>query len=155
YNKGALVFDMLSREIGRERFQQILAGLTRGRHSETMTWQAFLDACREGSGRKLDWFFDQWLHRAGAPDFQLSWHPEKAGVRAVIPQQKPCYRAHLTIEARGSHGERATRVVEITGARASASIAPGFPVTDVVLDPDYEILRWTPEYRDLARAAGT
>jgi len=150
YNKGSLVFDMLSREIGRDRFRQVLHGVTRGRRMSTITWRAFLDAVDAGSGRDMGWFFDQWLNRAGAPDFRLSWTRQGDSVRGTVTQGAPFYRAHLEIELRGGGGERMVRVVEITGARAAFTAAPGFRTVDVVLDPDYEVLRWTPEYRALA-----
>jgi hypothetical protein len=43
--------------------------------------------------------------------------------------------------------------VEIVGATATFSVAPGFRVADVVLDPDYEVLRWTPEFHAMADSA--
>jgi len=153
YNKGALMFDMLSREVGRAKFREILHGITRDRRLDVITWRQFRDAVASGTGRDLDWFFAQWLDRAGAPDFQLSWQPEGDAVRGTITQSAPYYRAHLTIQVRGPGGERDTRVVEIAGASVDFSIAPGFSAAEVLLDPDYEVLRWTPEYRAIAEGA--
>ncbi|MFL5381659.1 MAG: M1 family metallopeptidase [Longimicrobiaceae bacterium] len=150
YNKGSLVFDMLSREIGRAGFRRILHDVTRGRRMHTITWREFLEAVSAGSGRNLDWFFEQWLTRAGAPDFQLSWTQQGDLVRGTITQAAPWYRAHLEVELRGSGGERIVHVVEITGASAAFTVAPGFRAVEAVLDPDYKVLRWTPEYRALA-----
>jgi hypothetical protein len=150
YNKGSLVFDMLSREIGRDGFRRILHGVTRGRRMSTITWREFLDAVDAGAGRDMGWFFDQWLTRAGAPDFRLSWTPQGDPVRVTVTQAAPYYRAHLEVELRGSGGERMVRVVEITGASVTFTAAPGFRVAEAVLDPGYEVLRWTPEYRALA-----
>jgi len=149
YNKGSLVFGMLSREVGRDRFRRILHGIARGRRMGTITWREFVDAVDAGAGRKLDWFFDQWLTRAGAPDFRLAWTQQGDSVRGTITQTAPHYRAHLEVELRGSGGERSVRVVEITGASATFTAAPGFRVAEAVLDPDYTVLRWTPEYRAL------
>lgn len=153
YNKGSLVFDMLSREIGRAGFRQILHDVTRGRRMHTITWREFLDAVSAGSGRNLDWFFDQWLTRAGAPDFRLSWTQQGDSLQGTVTQDAPFYRANLELELRGSGGQRIVRVVEITGASAAFTVAPGFQVVEAVLDPDYKVLRWTPEYRALADSA--
>lgn len=150
YNKGSLFFDMLAREIGRANMQRAFNDLTRGKRLETTTWAQFLDGVRRAAGRDLDWFFDQWLNRAGAPDFRLSWAQRGDSVGGTISQSSPYYRAHLTVEMRGGEGQKLSRVVEIVGATATFSVAPGFRVADVVLDPDYEVLRWTPEFHAIA-----
>jgi hypothetical protein len=41
-------------------------------------------------------------------------------------------------------------VVEVGGASTAFTVAPGFQAVDVVLDPGYEVLRWTPEFHALA-----
>jgi len=150
YNKGALVFDMLSREVGRDRFREVLRGLTAGRKLSSITWPQFLAAVDAGAGRKMDWFFDQWLTRSGAPDFRMTWRQEGEVVRGTITQTAPYYRAQLRIDLHGKEGARASQVVTVTGANTDFSVTPAFTVSRVVLDPDYEVLRWTPEYRALA-----
>lgn len=155
YNKGSLFFDMLAREIGRENMQRVFNDLTRGRRLATTTWPQFLDGVRTVSGKNLDWFFEQWLGRAGAPDFRLAWMQRGDSVGGTISQPPPYYRAHLTVELRGAEGggQKLSRVVEIVGGTATFSIAPGFRVADVKLDPDYEVLRWTPEFHAMADSA--
>lgn len=145
YNKGALVFDMLSREMGERQFQALIHGL-RGPAPKTITWPDFTTAASRAAGRDLAWFFDQWLNRAGAPDFQLAWKQEDGRIAATITQTEPAYRAHLTLESRGREGQRARNVVEVSGSRLTVELSPGFVVEDVVLDPEYEVLRWTPAY---------
>ncbi len=153
YNKGFLVFDMLSREIGRAEFQRILHEITRGRRFQTITWHEFLNAITAGSNMNPGGFFEQWFGRIGAPDFHLSWSQEGDTLRGVISQPAPHYRAHLKIEIRGSHGQRLVHVVELKGARADFAVAAGFRAQSAVLDPAYEVLRWTPEYRAAADTA--
>jgi len=145
YNKGGLVFDMLSREMGESRFQTMWRSL-RGPAPKTITWPEFRAAATRAAGRDLDWFFDQWLNRADAPDFKLAWQPDGARIRATITQREPAYRAHLTVEARGRGGERFRTVVEVSGLSHVVELTPGFVVEELVLDPNYEVLRWTPEY---------
>jgi hypothetical protein len=153
YNKGSLVFDMLGREIGRANMQKAFNELTRGKRLETTTWPHFLEVVRKAAGKDVDWFFEQWLGRAGAPDFRLAWAQRGDSVDGTISQPSPYYRAHLTVELRGAEGQKLTRVVEIVGASAKFSVAPGFRVADVILDPEYEVLRWTPDFRAIADSA--
>ena len=155
YNKGALMFDMLSREVGPERFRGVLRGLTSGRRFTTITWQQFLAAVDAGAGRDMKWFFDQWLNRAGAPEFHLDWRQNGGVVRGTISQPEPYYRAHLRIDAEGANGERMSNVVEVTNASAAFELTPPFTVVRMVLDPNYEVLRWTPEYHALADSIRT
>ena len=150
YNKGSLFFHMLGVEIGRANMRRILNDLTRGKRLETASWPQFVEAARTVSGKNLDWFFEQWLRRAGAPDFRLAWAQRGDSVDGTISQPSPYYRAHLTVELRGAEGQKLSRVVEIVGASASFSVAPGFRVADVVLDPGYDVLRWTPAFHALA-----
>lgn len=146
YTKGALVFDMLSREMGEREFQALMHGL-RGPAPKTITWPDFTEAASRAAGRDLGWFFDQWLNRAGAPDFQLAWKQEGGRITATITQHEPAYRAHLTVESRGRGGQRTRNVVEVIDTSFTIELSPGFVVEDVVLDPEYEVLRWTPAYR--------
>ncbi|HEX6628910.1 MAG TPA: M1 family aminopeptidase [Gemmatimonadaceae bacterium] len=150
YNKGALMFDMLSREVGPARFRAVLQGLTSGRRLGTITWQQFRAAVDAGAGRDMKWFFDQWLNRAGAPDFRLDWQQDGGVVRGTISQSAPYYRAHLRIDAEGVNGERIANVVEVAGGSTAFELTPAFTVVRMELDPDYEVLRWTPEYHALA-----
>jgi aminopeptidase N len=157
YNKGAFVFHMLAREIGQTRFQQIMHGVVGGRRGATISWDQFRAALEAGAGRDLDWFFEQWLTRSGAPDFQMSWEQDGRSVRGTVTQAAPGYRVRLKIEARGGDGQRAEGMVEVGGLATPFRIAADFQVVDVVLDPDYEVLRWTPEFRAMAdsiQAAG-
>jgi hypothetical protein len=147
YNKGSLMFDMLSREVGLSRFQETLKRLTAGQKLGTITWRQFQEAVNAGAGRDMGWFFDQWLGRAGAPDFQLSWSHEGGRVIGSVSQTAPYYRAHLRIDAVGAEGQHESRTIEVTGASTAFSLSPPFAVSSVVLDPEYEVLRWTPEYR--------
>ena len=153
YNKGSLIFDMLSREIGRDKFQRILHEITRRHRFQSITWHEFVNTIAADSSRNLDWFFDQWFGRTGAPDFRLSWSQEGDTLRGVITQPAPFYRAHLKVEMRDHGDQRLVRVVEISGARADFVVRASFRVQSAVLDPDFEVLRWTPEYRAAADTA--
>ncbi len=155
YNKGSLMFDMLSREVGRTTFQHVLHDLTRGSQLGTITWKEFLRTVNARSGRSLDWFFRQWLERAGVPDFQLSWTQEGDSVRITVTQPEPSYRAHLEVEILGGEGQRLIHVIEIKRARTNFTVTPRFRARSVVLDPDYEILRWTPEFHAMADTTGS
>jgi hypothetical protein len=114
-------------------------------------WPTFLEEIERGAGRELNWFYEQWFGRTGAPDFALTWSQEGDQLRGRITQPAPFYRANLSVEARGAGpAEKATHLVTVDGASADFAIRVPFRVTGVELDSAYEILRWTPEYRAAA-----
>jgi aminopeptidase N len=72
YAKGALVLEMLKKQLGRERFwAAINRYLTRhafGNATSDGLRRAVLDA----TGLNLDWFWSQWVYQAGHPDFVVT-----------------------------------------------------------------------------------
>ncbi|HEX5702483.1 MAG TPA: M1 family aminopeptidase [Pyrinomonadaceae bacterium] len=150
YNKGFLVWDMLSREIGRRKFQSVLGGITRRYAFRRLTLKEFWREIEAGAGRDLGWFYDQWFERTGAPEFQLNWTQAGSRVSGAITQAAPYYRTTLQIEIEGDNGRRLLRNVRVGGARTTFVVPVGFRARSVTLDPHYHVLRWTPEYRAAA-----
>lgn len=153
YNKGFFVWDMLSREVGREKFRHILSGIAKRHRFEKITMKELWSEIEVAAGRKLDWFYEQWFDRTGAPDFQTDWKQQNDGLRVTVTQPAPVYRVTLQLEILGKQGERLTRTMNIRQARTTISLPVPFRVKSVVLDPHYLVLRWTPEYRRLAESA--
>ena len=104
----------------------------------------------QASGRSLALFFQQWFDRTGAPEFTLSWRQEGDRIAGIVRQPAPYYAASVEIRVDGASGETLTAMVEIAAAPETAfSLRSGFAARDVMLDPSYRILRWTPNYRAL------
>lgn len=155
YTKGALVFDMLSRELGRTAFQRILHEINHVYRFRALTWHEFLAAIELGAGRDVDWFYEQWLERAGAPAFELSWNQQGDTLRGVVTQTEPYYRARLRLSILDGETEEVVHFVDATGASVAFAVPVGFRASAVVLDPDFEVLRWTSEYRAAADSASS
>lgn len=151
YTKGFLVWDMLSREIGRAKFQRVMHDITRRYAFREITWGELLRAIEVGAGRNLGWFYEQWFERTGAPDFKLTWRQVGRKLLGSVTQTSPSYRAALEVEAKNGQGQRLVRKVRVRGAETSFSFPVKFRVGSVTLDPHYLVLRWTPEYRNAAR----
>ena len=154
YNKGGFVFSMLGRQTGVERFRQAFHEITSRHAHGTVSWQEFRRTIESMSGQDLTQFFEQWFERTGAPDFALSWRQDGDRIAGVVRQPAPYYAASAEVRIDGPGGASVTHVIEIAAAAETRlSIPVGFAARDVVLDPHYRILRWTPEYRSLRRAA--
>ena len=150
YNKGGLVFSMLSRHIGVPRFQEAFHAFTSRYAHGQASWEEFLQAVRQASGEDLTQFFEQWFERTGAPDFSLSWSQEGDKVTGIVRQPAPYYLARAEVQAVGTNGETLTSIVDVAAAAETTfALRTGFPAHEVIFDPHYKILRWTPEYRAL------
>ena len=151
YNKGFFVWDMLSREIGRRKFQRILRNVTRRYAFQRLTIKELWRAIEANAGRDLSWFYKQWFERTGAPDFHLMWKQEGTVVHGTITQMAPYYRATLEVEFAGDDDQRFSRSVRVNGPQTRFALTAKFRVGSVTLDPHYLVLHWTPEYRNQTR----
>jgi aminopeptidase N len=145
-SKGFIVWDMLSRKVGRRRFSLILQKLIEENAYQRITWSNFLKTVEVETGKNLQWFFEQWFERTGAPDYQLDWKQKGRIVRGTISQPAPYYRATLEVEIKGAN-RRLLKTIEIINGQKEFNWSVPFKVESVILDPSYKVLRWTPEFR--------
>ncbi|HEX3134323.1 MAG TPA: M1 family aminopeptidase [Planctomycetota bacterium] len=84
YEKGSLVLHHLCRVLGEDRFRAALKLYTE-RHAhdlvETADWR---QAIEDVTGEPMDWFFAQWVHRAGHPILKVSWRHDPARSQLII-----------------------------------------------------------------------
>jgi hypothetical protein len=67
YQKAAMIFHMLRREIGEEPFWRGLRTLVTRYRSRHAVWKDVEQVFAETAGRELRWFFAQWVEQPGAP----------------------------------------------------------------------------------------
>lgn len=151
--KGVLVWDMLSRVVGRERFRAALHEITRDFAYRRIAWEEFLSIVQRHAGRDLSRFYADWLNRAGAPEYRLSWHQESDGIlRIAVTQGAPPYVASLELVAHGAGGREALRTIPVVGEETGISWPVDFRVQRIVLDPHFLVLRWAEGDREEATA---
>jgi aminopeptidase N len=148
--KGFQVWEMLARTLGRDDFRRILRDFTQRRAFERVTWEEFLQAIASGAGQDLQWFYDQWFERTGAPEWQLDWRQQGDAVLGWITQEPPYYRAALEVVAAGADGQEQGTTVAVDGALTEFTLPLAFVAQTVALDPHFRVLRWTPEFRAAA-----
>jgi aminopeptidase N len=88
YAKGALVLEMLKKQLGPERFwaaiNRYLTKHTFGNATSDRLRRAVLDA----TGQNLDWFWSQWIYQAGHPEFVVTAaYDSAAGSLALTVRQ--------------------------------------------------------------------
>lgn len=78
YEKGAVVFRMLSRLVGEEKFTQMLGALVKAVPNKVIDTATFMNAMERMSGVDLDPFASQFIYGTGVPDVYYSYAIEPA-----------------------------------------------------------------------------
>jgi hypothetical protein len=154
--KGFRVWSALAAEIGPDRFRQGLREFAH-RHSFTpVTWTMFTAAMDAAAGRRLDWFFEQWVTRGtGMPQWSVAWRQAGDSVLGTVAQGGHVFRA--TVDVRlwdETHRDSMTRSVVLRDKITTFAFRAPFPVHSIAVDPDDDVLHWTAEALADARAYG-
>ena len=145
YDKGMMVFHMLRKAIGDEAFWGALRDVYRERLFQPTAWDDLRRAFEKRSQRPLEAFFDQWVNRRGAPRIRLAdvrrdRAPDGWKVTGRLAQEKPFFQAEFEMALDGA-GRPVSRRVEIAGESASFDVAAASEPAQIVVDPDYNMLR--------------
>lgn len=84
YPKGACILHMLRFVMGDKPFFRTLAHFLDTHAYQAVDTHDFQIAVKQASGRNLDWFFDQWVFRAGHPVFEVSREWEETAGRLLL-----------------------------------------------------------------------
>ena len=147
YQKAGFVLHMLRREIGDSAFFRGIRGYYLAhRHGNALT--ADLEAALERtSGRKLDWFFDQWLRRPGFAELETRWGWNAASkqlqVTVVQGQRFAPYRLSLAVDVTDAQGVKKRVRITVPAQPTSTITVPvvlARSPKSVVFDADVSIL---------------
>lgn len=145
YNKVAYVFHMLSREIGTEAFSRGVREFWRTNKWHQAAWSDIQQAFEKSSQRDLDWFFDQWLERPGAPELKLR-RVEKHRrndtyvIRFDIEQTGPAYRLALPVAIESATGRTLKNVI-LAQQRKSFELNHDEKPRTLTVDPGFHVFR--------------
>ncbi|HLE55140.1 MAG TPA: M1 family aminopeptidase [Thermoplasmata archaeon] len=73
YNKGCGVLHMMRTVLGDDLWWKSIRHYVKKHALQNVETNDLKVAIEEATGRNLDWFFDEWLYRAGHPEFEVSW----------------------------------------------------------------------------------
>ncbi|MFK5956825.1 MAG: M1 family aminopeptidase [Planctomycetota bacterium] len=136
YQKGSWVLHMLRQEIGEDAFFAGIKTYYQDHLGQAVVSSAFIEAMESAAGRDLDWFFDQWLERAGAPVLELEDIDGSLVLRQT--QAGPLFRFKLRVGWTDADGQPAQGVFEIT--QRETTLPLGASTRDWKLDPRVELL---------------
>jgi aminopeptidase N len=143
YQKGGWVLHLLRSEIGTEAFWQgIREYYSRFRDGNAVT-EDLRDVMEEVSGVDLDWFFEQWIYRAGQPALTGDWSydPDSGMLTVKLEQtQDDPFVFKLEIRVRTADGESFVEEVRVDSKSTEFTVETSRPVGQVELDPNVNLL---------------
>ena len=147
YQKGAWVLHMLRGLVGDSTFFGAMRSYYESHRHGTATSDDLLAAFEERSGRKLGWFFDQWLRRPGFAEITTHWEFDagRNEIRLEIKQggRFAPFRFPLTLEVVAENGTRQRLTLQVPAEpkfRAEVPLKDGSRPRTLVFDPDVALL---------------
>ncbi|HZY81009.1 MAG TPA: M1 family metallopeptidase [Cyclobacteriaceae bacterium] len=141
YVKSAFVLHMLRHVLGEETFYNAVSTYISTFAFKNVTTEDFQKICEEKSGKKLQWFFKEWIYGEGRPDYRLSWHQKGGNLNVEVSQvQDKLFEMPVDISVITSTGKD-TFTVSNKDRVQSYKFAIKNPVIDVQLDPENWILK--------------
>ena len=143
YSKAGLVLHMLRGLMGDEAFFDGIRRFYAEYRDQTVLTRDFQSVMETRAGRKLDWFFEQWIHRPGHPVVEAAWSWDEGtgvvSVRVRQTQRQEPYRLPVTLAFVAGDREQRRRV-ELRDRshefRFKLDEAPG----SILFDPDSWLL---------------
>jgi hypothetical protein len=84
YSKGLWVIHMLRELLPNAKFQEMIREFAQTYNAKTASTWDFQHLAEKYAGRKLDWFFDDWVFGMGVPKYALDYKVESAGDAFII-----------------------------------------------------------------------
>ncbi len=145
YGKVAYIFHMLKHEVGAEQFAASIKRLWREHKFTTASWQDIQATFEATASRQLDWFFDQWIRRIGAPqlrlkDVQVSQNGSIHQVQFTLAQSTEAYRLKVPVLIETESGMERFEIGIDTAEKTVKLDVQGRPVV-LHIDPDNTVFR--------------
>lgn len=134
YEKGGWTLHMLRGSIGDDAFWAGIRDYYATYRDTNVSTAEFRAVMERHAGRDLQWFFDQWLRRAGSPAIEGTWRYDAAAQRVFLTlsqtQPGPAYRLPIEIGI----GDRVVPL-ELTQATQTFDLPAATKPQSITLDP--------------------
>ena len=146
YDKGAMVFHMIRQTLGEKAFWGALRELYHTRLFKRTSWSDLQQAFETHGQRSMQDFFDQWVHRRGAPRFSLDGvRAEYTGdtwkVKGQIIQTQPYFTFPLML-ALETRKQSTLKQIFVAGQTTSFELSADHQPQRLIADQDNNIFRW-------------
>ena len=153
YSKGAFVFRLLRDTLGEQKFNQLLRTFLDRYRSKTASIEDFEKLASEVAGENMRYFFARWVEGTGVPEFEVDYQiirtrGGKFITRGTVKQNYDNLRLPLDLQLRAEgEGEMKNLTVQIDDASADFNIESNGKPIAVIVDPNYKVLRISPDLR--------
>lgn len=160
YPKGSIVLDMLRYVVGDTQYRKAVKEYLENHAYANVTTHDFYMQFAETLGMNLDWFFDEWVYKAGYPEYTVSYVQDaSATVIQVAQTQKQTqtvglFKMPIIIQVHYTDGSFDEKKVWIADEKTAVSIPNTFEknIAFVLFDPNsqvYAAVNFVKEYEEL------
>jgi hypothetical protein len=153
YAKGAFVFKLLRYTLGEQKFNQLLRTHLQENRGKNVSIDEFEKLASRMAGDNMRYFFARWVEGTGVPEFTSDYliirtRGGKFVARGTVKQNYDNLRLPVEVQLR-SEGEQGlqTQVLQMDEASADFNIESTGKPLNVVIDPNYKLLRISPDLR--------
>jgi aminopeptidase N len=148
YQKGAWVLHMLREEVGDTAFFRGIRAYYRTYRDSAVVSSDFQHEMERAAGRRLDWFFEQWLRQPGYPRLEYAWSGDSSSreVQLAVTEIQPdgwgvfaLPRLTVRFELPGQGGVVERKIAVAARVARFRFELPATPLR-VTLDPDHRLL---------------
>lgn len=150
-SKGFLVLELLANTMGKDKFHQALQATADKYSHSGLRWEQFLQELETAHGSSLQWFYDQWFNRKGAPAWETAWQQQQQELLITLTQTDSIYRLPLEVEITYANGEKSLQQVTVTEHENKLMLPVTARVTAVKIDPYFKVIHWDDELAPKAR----
>ncbi len=153
FAKGAFVFKLLRDSLGQQKFDQLLRTFLQQFRGKSASIDDFEKLASNVAGDNMRYFFARWVEGTGVPEFQSDYliirtRGGKFVTRGTVKQNYDNLKLPVEVQLR-SEGDQGLQTVTVQMDEASADFnieSSGRPI-GIVIDPEYKLLRISPELR--------
>jgi tetratricopeptide (TPR) repeat protein len=151
FHKGAMVFRMLRETMGKEKFDQLLRNFLQEYRGKNAAIDDFEKLASQVNVESLRYFFAQWVEGTGVPEFSVDYQiirtrEGKFRTRGTVKQTLDTLRMPVQLMLR-TEGDNQTTTTRIEGKSEDFDFESNGQPLEVVVDPNYRILRMSDDLR--------
>jgi len=146
YQKGAMVFHMLAKKIGQDKFWDVMRKFTKDFVGHYASWDDIRSLCEAEYGESLERFFRQWVRSGSAPMLsieQARYDSSDQVLTLHLKQGEPAFELDIPVRITHAAGFLDV-VVPLSSAEGEIALAVDVIPLTVEVDPDYDVFRKIP-----------
>src|SRR4030095_10205088 len=151
FHKGAMVLRMLRETIGKDKFDRLMQEFLQTYRGKSASIDDFEKLTTRVAGQNMRYFFAQWIEGTGVPEFSVDYQiirtrGGKFRTRGTVKQTLETLRMPVELMLRGE-GDSQTTTTKLEGRSEDFDFESNGQPIEVVVDPNYRILRMSEELR--------